>query len=186
MRRSVWSPTDWRAARVDCTMLDRSTRINATWLVALQVCNYLLPFLLIPILIRRLGLAPFGAWALVMALVSVVRTIVAYGFDMSGARDIAMRPNDNVFAGGLLAAITAVRLVFLAVAGACLVVAAQWMSVDLVTMPLILLCVATLIGDALAPSWLYYGKGEIALANGLRIVSRAVLLVLALIYVNGP
>ncbi len=164
----------------------RLIQTNAAMLVGLQILNYLLPFLLIPILIRRLGLDHFGIWALAMSIVSVLRTVVAYGFDLSAARDIAQRPKDAELAGDLLGSIGALRLLFLVLPGALLALAAPWSGLAGIDTPLIALSVATLIGDALAPVWLFHGHGDLPLANALRIASRLVMLVLVLAFVKGP
>lgn len=164
----------------------RSVQTNAALLVGLQVLNYLLPFLLIPILIRRLGLDVFGVWALAMALVSVLRTIVAYGFDLTAARDIAQRPDDSQQTGELLSSIVLTRLLLLAVPGMLLVIVAPASGLPGITAPLILLSIATLIGDAIAPVWLFHGRSDLPLANALRIASRIVLLVLTVLLVQGP
>lgn len=167
-------------------MLDKSTRRAAVALLGLQILNYLLPFALIPLLIRRLGLETFGVWALAMAIISVLRTIVAYGFDLSCARDIAKRPDDPDYAGRLVTTIVSLRLFGLLVFGALLVALVGQLGIPALTPTLMLWAALTLIGDAMAPVWLFHGRGDLALANTMRIVSRALLLLLVFLFVHDP
>lgn len=63
--------------------------INAGWLGLIQVLNYCLPVLTLPVVARAFGPSVFGTLAAINAYAAYVGLIVNYGFNYTGPRNIA-------------------------------------------------------------------------------------------------
>ena len=63
---------------------------NVTWLSVLQVANYLIPLLVIPYIVRVLGVELFGKVSYAQNIISYFTLIVNFGFEYSATRQIAI------------------------------------------------------------------------------------------------
>ena len=85
------------AAVNDTTIGDRHLRrktmkhamLNAVWMTLASSVQRLLPFLVIPLLTRRLGHDAFGDYMLAVALSAIVTQIVEFGFNLTATRKAA-------------------------------------------------------------------------------------------------
>jgi polysaccharide transporter, PST family len=159
---------------------------NISALMTLQVGNYLLPLILIPYLVRTLGLEVFGSWMFALAFVIVARTFVAFGFDLTATRRASLCRDDPQMLSLIYQAVVAVRLTIWL---ACL--AAVWLSTIVLSplnaiAPLLLLGMLILIGEAIFPVWLFQGKEEMAAIPQIKLSTRAVNLLLVVWLVRRP
>ena len=69
---------------------------NAGWLGLIQILNYLIPFLTLPVVTRAFGPTIYGILAAFNAYAAYVTVIVQYGFDFTGVRAIA-RSHTDIF-----------------------------------------------------------------------------------------
>lgn len=77
-------------------ILQRTIFRNMVSLGLLQVANYAIPILLIPFVVRHLGVSSFGNVAYVQNIVAYLTILVNYGFDYSATREIALFRDDHV------------------------------------------------------------------------------------------
>ena len=68
---------------------------NVTWLSVLQVANYLIPLLVIPYIVRVLGVELFGKVSYAQNIISYFTLIVNFGFEYSATRQIAICKDDH-------------------------------------------------------------------------------------------
>jgi len=68
---------------------------NAGWLGLIQILNYLIPFLTLPVVTRAFGPILYGILAAFNAYGRYVYVIVGYGFDFTGLRIIARSREDH-------------------------------------------------------------------------------------------
>lgn len=64
-------------------------------LVIVQILNYLLPIITIPIIVRIIGPSNFGAINYISAIVTYFVLVIGYSFELSAARSIAMNLGDQ-------------------------------------------------------------------------------------------
>jgi polysaccharide transporter, PST family len=62
---------------------------NAIWIITASLVQRLVPFLVIPLLTRRLGHESFGDYVAAVAVSAIVTQFVEYGFNLSATRKIA-------------------------------------------------------------------------------------------------
>ena len=66
-----------------------------TWLTVLQFANYLIPLLIIPYIVRVLGVEIFGKVSYTQNIISYLTIIINYGFEYSATQEIAIHKNDK-------------------------------------------------------------------------------------------
>lgn len=160
---------------------------NIGALFVLQAGTYLLPLLLIPYLVRTLGLEIFGTWMFAMAFVIFARICVNYGFDLTATRQVAASSQEHRSdLSALLVDIVTARL-FLWIA--CLV---ALIVLSLVIEPvsdirwLLLAASLILVGEALFPVWLFQGLEKMGVITQLRLGAKVVNLLLVVLLVKRP
>lgn len=151
---------------------------NMTWLGLLQVANYLIPLIVIPVVARVLGTARFGQVSYAQNIITYLTIFITYGFEFSATRQIAVAKDNereifwSVLAGkGFLLVSSYVILAFLPLF-------VPRMELD---MRLYWYTALTNIGLTLFPTWYLQGKQDMrvmALMNFLVKLVGAVLVVL--------
>lgn len=159
---------------------------NFAALVILQGGNYLLPLLLIPFLVRTLGLNTFGDWAFAGAFVAVFRTFVAYGFDLTATRAVSISREDRAFVGEVYTTVLLTRLlIFVLVCIALVMLGLAFANIQKV-LALALLSMLVLVGEAFFPVWLFQGMERMSAITQLRLGYRALFVVTTMLLVRGP
>src|SRR5690606_787220 len=92
------------------TLLTSVVLRNFGALSVLQVGTYLIPLLLVPYLVRVLGIELFGSWMFAMAFVIVARICVSYGFDLTATKQVAVTSGSARRLSELFADVVTVRL----------------------------------------------------------------------------
>lgn len=142
---------------------------NLSALTLLQGLNYVLPLISLPLLVRVLGIAEFGAVSFVRGVMILLFMVVDYGFSYSATGRIALMRDDARNLGRIAASVTAARLV---VTLAC----AAFIAILCLALPRFgqnwrgfALSLVTVTGYALTPAWFFQGiekMGLFAAANG--------------------
>jgi PST family polysaccharide transporter len=70
---------------------------NFISLVLLQVTNFVIPILIIPHLIKTLGVDRFGIVSLAQTTMIYLFVIVDYGFSLSAVKDVSINREDKVY-----------------------------------------------------------------------------------------
>lgn len=159
---------------------------NLGSLMILQFGTYLLPLLLIPFLVRKLGLEVFGQWMFALAFVTVARVCVSYGFDLTATRQVASTVVSPEQRSELLADIVTVRLM---VWGASLAVllGLSYLVPQLAEIRLLLIAASfILVGEAFFPTWLFQGAEKMGIITQLRLGAKALNLLLVVLLVRSP
>ena len=83
---------------------------NAGWLGLIQILNYLIPFLTLPVVTRAFGPILYGILAAFNAYGRYVYVIVGYGFDFTGLRTIARSREDQLTVSKTVSAIFSAQI----------------------------------------------------------------------------
>ena len=94
---------------------NKSDLANLFYVTVLQVTNFLIPILITPYLLARLGVASYGVYSFSLALVQYYILFVDFGFNLSATNRIAVNRNDRNSIDNIFWSTTFVRLFFTSV-----------------------------------------------------------------------
>ncbi len=159
---------------------------NFISLIILQGGRYLLPLILIPFLIRALGMQTFGSWVFAVSFVAIFRTFVNYGFDMTATRAVSIHRDDKIFLSELYTTVIITRLTILVFS--CLVLFGLGLMFTNIWNVILLaqLSMLVLIGEALFPIWLFQGMESMGTITQLRLGYRALFVSCVILVVREP
>ncbi|MBU1669304.1 oligosaccharide flippase family protein [bacterium] len=157
---------------------------NFMALVILQVLNYGLPLLLIPYLIRVLGVEGFGIYSFVLAIIMYGVKMSDYGFELSGTYHISLNREDKVKKDEIFSSILIIKL-FIAV-GYLLVLIPLIFLVDTLFFykELLFLSFGLLLGQLLFPIWFFQGMEKMRYIMYLNGLSKLFFFVAVFIFVT--
>ena len=76
-------------------ILKNNTVKNGIWLYILQFFNTVFPLLTLPYVTRILGTNGYGIFSYALNIITYLQVIVEYGFNLSGAREIAIQESEK-------------------------------------------------------------------------------------------
>ena len=69
--------------------------VNIASLGMVQIANYLIPVIIVPFVIRALGVEAFGKASYAQNIVAYLTILVNFGFDYSATQDVAINRDDK-------------------------------------------------------------------------------------------
>ena len=160
---------------------------NAGWLGLVQILNYLIPFLTLPVVTRAFGPILYGILAAFNAYGMYVFVIVGYGFDFSGLRAIARSREDHftlsktvstIFCAQILLGTLAVLILFTALP----FIIPRGADYKLVGLIVLLQVFAT----AATPQWVFVGLEQIRSLAVAQFAFRIFAAVLIISLIRAP
>jgi len=159
---------------------------NTMALFVLQGLEYLLPLILLPYLVRVLGIENFGLLAFASATVAFLRGIVAYGFDLSGPQQIATNRENNLKVSNIFSSIMVVKYLLVIIAFIVLCILLLTISKLGQNWELFLLTFLIVLGDALFPTWYFQGMEKMKFITYLRIGYKSLFVLSVIMFVKQP
>jgi len=149
-------------------------------LFILQGATYILPLILLPYLVRVLGVENFGILAFATASVSFFRAVVAYGFELSGTQQISIERDNIDKVSKIFSSILIVKFILSCLS--FLVFSLILMFVDKFNMnwQVYLFTFFIVFGDVLFPIWYFQGIEKMKMITYIR-VSYKIVFILAVI-----
>jgi len=157
---------------------------NIIALFILKGSDYILPLLILPFLVRTLGLENFGLLAFATATVSFFRAIVSYGFDISGTQLISIsigneKKTSEIISSILIAKFLLTIITFVILLGMIIFIAkfnTNWY--------LYLFTFLIIIGDVLFPVWYFQGIEKMKVITYLKLIYKMIFALSIFIFVN--
>lgn len=157
---------------------------NVFWLYVLNLSNIIIPYLILIYITRVLSPSGYGTFSFVLAFIGYFQTIIDYGFNLTGARQIA-KVSENpkklshvyssiMSAKFLLFGLTILPLLFLT-----FIVP----SINEYRVLVWIMCI-TLLGYTIMPTWLYQGMQKVKSMTLISVLVRTVFVVSVFIFVN--
>ncbi|HHQ4482837.1 hypothetical protein BWQ95_23165 [Aeromonas hydrophila] len=140
--------------------MDKIIIKNIFSLFSIQTVNYLLPLLVVPYLVRVLGIDNFGIYSLILGIVQYLVILTDYGFNFSATRDVALNRDNKKHIGRVFLSVSICKICLLTLSICIILILAKSYSIyggshDLI---LALLCgISIIIGTAIFPVWLFQG-----------------------------
>ena len=133
---------------------------NITALSVLQIANYLIPFLVLPVVSRILGPALFGSVGYAQNIITYLTLLVNFGFEYSATRQIALAGEDKAKKNRLFWAVLSVKGCLLLLSFAILAVLPTFVPRIACDPKLYIYTALTNIGIVLFPTWYLQGEQQ--------------------------
>jgi PST family polysaccharide transporter len=164
----------------------RTLAKNVLWLYALQGLNYLIPILLLPYLVRVLGISQYGLIAFAQSIAQYFIIATDYGFNFSATRQIALHRHDpeevsRIFFGVMTIKITLVVIGAVVMAAAVLLIPRLHAEAGIHVAAYI-----AVVGSVLFPVWLFQGMERMQFISIITGISKLAAAVLVVLLVHGP
>jgi PST family polysaccharide transporter len=160
---------------------------NAGWLGLIQILNYVLPLLTLPVVTRAFGPILFGILAAFNAYGRYVAVIVGYGFDFTGLRDISRSREDVFTLSRTVSAILSAQILLGAFAVMFLFAAVPFIiphGADYMFVGLIVLL--QIFATAATPQWVFVGLEQIHSLVIAQFAFRTLATALIISSIRGP
>lgn len=160
---------------------------NTGALFALQLANYILPFLIIPFLTRTLGVPLYGVVAFGLAMVQVACIITDFGFNLSATRQIASHQTDREYLRKIVGAVLFCKILLLLPVALLffLFLYFQGQRYDEYANFFWLLLIPV-VGQTFQPIWFFQGIERMGFITIFVVLARSSYVLLAVILVSGP
>ncbi|MGE4428099.1 MAG: oligosaccharide flippase family protein, partial [Solirubrobacteraceae bacterium] len=159
---------------------------NAASLLGVQFATFILPLLTLPYLSRVLEEHAFGVVLIAQGLALVLGLLIDFGFEYTGARDVAQSRGDDERIAALAARILGARLLLILVAtvaaiGALLVIEALRAEPAIVAFAWL-----TAVAQGLYPGWFFVGHERLRLISLVQFVARLTGVIGVFVLVAAP
>jgi len=138
----------------------------------LQMTNYLVPILVIPLLLSRVGLESYGMIVLAQGIMNFAVAIADFGFNLTGTRLISLAQGDLVLERSITQKILVIKVFLLSVTFVGLSflvkIVSPWQPYEY----LILISYFIVIGNVLMPVWYFQGVQKMTWLALLNFLSR--------------
>lgn len=155
---------------------------NGIWLYALQAFNSILPLLTLPYIARVLLPDEYGIFSVALSYVGYIVVVVEYGFNMTGARKIAVSkdPSDD---SRIFTAILLVRGVLCIICSAGVLIYCVIDGFSILSRCMLALMLMS-AGTVLDQTWFFQGKQDMKYIAIINIVSRSISTILIFLCVK--
>lgn len=157
---------------------------NLLWLSAVQAANLVAPMVVLPLLLRRLGVVHFGQYVVGQSLVGLCVMIVDWGFNITATQNVAAVRDDRSGVTRIFSEVLSAKclLAILVSSGLCVALA---VSPPLRTYrPIILAYMPWILGSVLFPQWLFQGLERMGLLLACVVTGRVLVIPLTFALVH--
>lgn len=150
---------------------------NGVWLYILQFFNTVFPLITLPYVTRILGTDNYGIFSYALNIITYLQVIVEYGFNLSGARKIAIfedeKEREKIYSHIITAKLFLLVCSFLI--SLILIVIFKFTDKQIYTMLIMFLIV---IGTAITQPWLFQGKQKMKFVTISNAIVRIIFVIL--------
>ncbi|MEP6750885.1 MAG: oligosaccharide flippase family protein, partial [Bacteroidota bacterium] len=149
-----------------------------------QGTNFLLPLLVMPYLINKIGADGFGVIAVAQVLMTYLSTISDYGFNLTATRDIAFYKDDTAKISKIFFTVLASKLVLTAFLLIILFIVMAFTPILKDHFILYSLAFTNVIGQSLLVSWFFQGREKMHYITISTFISRLIFVVLVFLFIH--
>lgn len=159
---------------------------NMTWLASLQFANYLIPLLLIPYVVRIVGVEAFGNISYAQNIIAYLTVLVNFGFDYSATQEIAIHRDNKAKTNAIFWSVIRSKALLLLLSFAILFACFAFIDEFNANKKLYLFTALINVGFALFPSWFLQGVENMAKTTVFNFVAKLVGAILIVLLITSP
>ncbi|HHF3135385.1 TPA: oligosaccharide flippase family protein [Vibrio alginolyticus] len=166
--------------------MKNNVRSNYLYLTILQIINYVLPLIIIPFLIVKLGTEGFGVISFALATITFFRVVTSYGFDLTASREISINRESKEKLVNIFSVVMTARVILGFMCFLFLLLIVYIVPSVKNEYLIFLLTYLIVIGDILFPVWFFQGVEEMKYITIFRVLYKLLYSILVLLFVNEP
>jgi polysaccharide transporter, PST family len=159
---------------------------NFLSLTTLQGISYILPLVVLPYLVRVIGIEKFGLIAFAQAFVQYFMILTDYGFSLSATRTIALIGEHKKKMNALFSSVMTVKLIFAAASLLILIIILHLVPKFKADWLVYIFSFGTVIGNTLFPVWFFQGKEKMRYITFVNVLSGITYTICIFIFIGGP
>jgi PST family polysaccharide transporter len=141
-----------------------------------QTINYLIPLIIIPYIVRVIGVRNFGILSFAQAIVYYYSIIVEYGFSITGVQMVAYSKNDSKKCSEIVSAIFMIQLALVLTGLLALILAALVFEEIKAYFWVYFFTYLMIPAQILMALWFYVGREEMQFLNFVNLIGRLIFL----------
>lgn len=153
-------------------------------LYILQLFNYVMPIIIIPIIISHIGLANYGELMYITSIYQVSSLFIDFGFTYTAPVMTSRYRDNECKLQQYYSRIVFIKFILfvIAISGVLLLACFSILNLTLMYILSIFLCA---LGNVLMPLWLFQGIGDFKLLSISQIIARVTLFIILILYLLG-
>jgi O-antigen/teichoic acid export membrane protein len=157
---------------------------NVLSLTLVQVANYLMPIISVPIISRIIGPANFGLITFAVAFVTYFVLLVAYGFDYTATRKISRDPDNEENRNRVFSEVFYTQCLLLVAAAVIFAILLYAVPEARVNKTIFIFTFLTVIAGLFTQNWLFQAMQDLSKVAVFNLVSKVLYTVFVLIIVR--
>lgn len=155
-------------------------------LTFLKGLEYLVPLILVPYLVRSLGIERYGIVQTAVSFMYIFLVVTNFGFNYSAAREISIHRDNPEIASRIAGAILLLKSLLMC--GSFIIMLLLAISLPSLNseLGLVIITFGFIIGDVLFPVWLYQGYEKMYYLSRFQIIARIILFIGVLTFIKEP
>jgi PST family polysaccharide transporter len=149
-----------------------------------QGTNYLLPILVMPYVLKKIGADGFGEVAVAQVVMMFCTNITDYGFNLTATRDVSMNRNNGTMLSSIFCTVLLTRLLICLALFLVLVLTLFLVPALHPYSTLYLLAFTSVIGQSMLVNWLFQGIERMKFITWLSLFARLVFVVLVFVFIH--
>ncbi len=159
---------------------------NFISLTTLQGISYILPLLIIPFLIRVIGMEKFGLIVFAQSLIQYFMILTDYGFNLSATKTISLLGEHKKKVNTVFSSVMTVKFMLAGVSFLILCLILYFIPRFRNDWPVYLLSFGTVIGNTLFPLWFFQGKEKMKYITFINVMAGITYTILIFVLIKGP
>ena len=164
----------------------RSLSTNIAWQYLLQIATYVFPFITLPYLTRVLGPDGYAVRAYAVSVMGLVTTVVDYGFNQWGTREVALHRHDAAYIGRISSMICLLRFAMMGGGAAAVAAATPFIPLMAANPAYMMVAYVGACLSAMLPDFVFQGLEDMSILTVRYVGSKLVSVVLVFLLVHGP
>ena len=157
---------------------------NFAYLSLLQIASYIFPLISIPYLARVLGVDGLGKISFAAAVIVWIQTIADWGFDMTGARNVAQSRDDKEKVSKIFSDIFWARIFLMLCSLIILILLLIVVPKFRENYVIILFTFLYIPGHILFPAWFFLGLERVKYSTILNVISKLIFTMAVFIFIK--
>lgn len=162
----------------------KTLRNNFVSLLLDRAFNILIPIILLPYLIKTVGVNNYGVYAFILSIIFYLFYISQYGFSLSAVKEISKVQNDIDKVSVIFYRVFFTKLVILLCTAFILIIVILSLEEARNNLFLVLTTYLIVIGDVLNPVWLFQGMEKMKYLTIVNVISKSTFLIFVLLFVK--